>query len=119
MFNFGNNLKTLRKEMKIKQSTLARRIGISDSMISRYENGEIYPPFETLLALARILNVSLDELCGIQSKGTASLYGLSDEQIAIIQDLSAEFRKHNNDIRKKLTLQQYELVGKIIAEFTK
>lgn len=119
MFDFGNNLRKIRKEMKINQKTLANRIGISISMISRYENGEIYPPFETLIALSRIMNVSLDELCGTQTKGTNALYGLTDNQADIIKKLTTEFRNHNIAVRKNITQEQYELIGQIVVELSK
>lgn len=119
MFNFGDNLKKLRKEKNMSQKTLAMRVSVSESMICRYEKGEIYPPFETLLSLSRILNISLDELCGTQTKGTVSTYNLSEEQSKIIQKLITAFRNHNISVKKNLSTEQYELLGQIVAEFSK
>lgn len=119
MFDFGAKLKNLRKEKKMSQKALAAKVNVSESMICRYEKGEIYPPFETLRALSGILNISLDELCGTQARGTSSLYGLTEEQIKIVQNLTAAFRNHNIAIKKNLSAEQYELIGQIVAEFSK
>lgn len=119
MFDFGLNLKKLRKDKKMSQKILAARVGISESMICRYEKGEIYPPFETLRNLSGILNVSLDELCGTQPRGTISTYDLSEDQVEIVQNLITAFRNHNNTMKKRLSAEQYELLGQIVAEFSK
>lgn len=119
MFDFGDKLKTLRKNKNMSQKALATKVNVSESMICRYEKGEIYPQFEVLRSLSGILNVSLDELCGTQSKGTNSLYGLTDEQATIIQNLTIAFRNHNTTMKKSLTDEQYSLLGQIVAEFSK
>lgn len=119
MFDFGDNLKSLRRNKKISQKALATKVNVSESMICRYEKGEIYPPFEVLRSLSGVLNVSLDELCGTLAKGTNSLYGLTDEQVAIIQNLTIAFRNHNTTMKKSLTDEQYSLLGQIVAEFSK
>jgi len=79
MFNFGENLKNLRKAKKLSQKQLGDRVGVSESIVSRYESGEVSPPIDTLCKMAKELNVSLDEFCGIQTPGTTSLFGLKEE----------------------------------------
>jgi len=119
MFDFGENLKILRKSKKLSQKALAAKVSVSESMICRYEKGEIYPPFEVLRSLSGVLNISLDELCGTQSKGTNSLYGLTDEQAKLIQNLTVAFRNQNLAVKKVITPEQYLLLGQIVAEFSK
>ncbi len=48
-----------------------------------------------------------------------SIVGLTSEQVNIIQNLAAAFRNHNSTIKKKLSAEQYELLGQIVAEFSK
>lgn len=117
MFDFGENLRQLRKEKNMTQKTLAIKVSVSESMICRYEKGEIYPPFETLRALSGILNISLDELCGTQTRETVSTYNLSKDQIKIVQNLIKTFRNHNVATNKSLSTEQYMLLGEIVAEF--
>lgn len=119
MFDFGDNLKKLRKEKKMSQKVLAAKVNVSESMICRYEKGEIYPQFETLHALSGILNVSLDELCGTQTRGTISVYNLSGEQIEIVQNLVKVFKNQNVSVKKNLSVEDYELLGHIVVELTK
>ena len=119
MYDFGLTLKNYRISKKLTQKALAEKVNISESMISRYETNEVYPPFETLRALSAILGVSTDELCGTGARGTASLYGLTDEQSAIIKSLINEFRSHNDSFKKKISSEQLEILGKIVVEFSK
>ncbi len=119
MYDFGLTLKKYRVARNMTQKILATKVNISESMISRYEKNEVYPPFETLRSLSGVLGVSLDELCGTETRGTASLYGLTDEQASVVKDLIEEFRSHNEAFKKATTPKQLELLGKIVTEFSK
>jgi len=64
--DFAENLKRIRNEKGLSQSELARRIGVSRSVISNYEAGlrsQISKPYIT--ALASALGVSERDLIGI------------------------------------------------------
>ena len=56
-----------RGRLRLSQSALARRVGVSPATINRYERGHTAPPLETLNVLARVLGVSADELLGPDS----------------------------------------------------
>lgn len=64
MFDFGNQLKTLRKSKGITQKQLASAIGASERGIQQYELGERKPTYDMLIALADHFNVSIDYLTG-------------------------------------------------------
>ncbi len=49
---------------KITQTRLAELLGISSRLYNRWENGDVVPHFDTIVRLADLLNVSLDELAG-------------------------------------------------------
>ncbi len=119
MYDFGLTLKKYRNAKKLTMKTLASKIGVTESTISRYESNLISPTLETLRALAGILNVSLDELCGTEVRGTASLYGLSEAQAEITKELIDAFRSHNESFKKTMSSGHYEILGKITAEFSK
>lgn len=59
---FGENLRTLRKAKGISQEELAERLGVSRQAVSKWEQGMGYPEMETMLALSKTLEVSLDFL---------------------------------------------------------
>ena len=59
---FGKRLKELRKAKKITQEQLAERCHVSTKHIANIEKGSMNPSYEILLAIARVLPVSLDAL---------------------------------------------------------
>lgn len=59
---FGRALKELRNSKKLNQQELAKRLGVTQATISKYEKGENFPTFEILVQLSEIFDVSLDEL---------------------------------------------------------
>lgn len=58
------NLKSLRLENLLTQNQLAEKLNISQQTYSNYENCLTEPTSDTLLKIAQILNVSIDELLG-------------------------------------------------------
>jgi len=61
---FEKRLRSARMERGLTQSALADIIGISLRSYQCYEQGTRRPPYETLIALADELNLSLDYLLG-------------------------------------------------------
>ncbi|MCM3703209.1 helix-turn-helix domain-containing protein [Paenibacillus macerans] len=62
---FGQVLKTIRKEQKISQESLALRSDLDRTYISMLERGIHQPTLNTLLALANALNIKASELVKI------------------------------------------------------
>lgn len=60
----GENIKALRKMHGMTQGDLALLLGGKKSLVSNYENGYSTPDIFTLIKLADIFDVSLDELVG-------------------------------------------------------
>lgn len=67
--------------------------------ISKYENNVLTPSLDRIVELARILDVSLDYLMGIESIPTIKLYGLTQEQSDWLI-LSAKLFKAANQVLK-------------------
>lgn len=63
--DFSYRLKTAINRKQIKQVDLAEMTGISPANISNYVKGKAFPPLDTLTEIAKVLNISLDWLCGI------------------------------------------------------
>lgn len=61
---FSNRLKTLRQERDLKQSDIAKYLGVSAQSYSSYENGR-EPNYEMLKKLCSLFNVSADWLLGL------------------------------------------------------
>lgn len=63
---FQTRLKYLREERGIGQPELARAIGVSNGIISLWENGLREPKMSALIALARYFDTSVDFLVGLK-----------------------------------------------------
>lgn len=64
MANFASVFKNLRRRELLTQEELAKKLGISKSAISMYENGNREPDFETLESIADFFNVDMNYLLG-------------------------------------------------------
>lgn len=62
--SIGKNIQRFRKERKLTQEELAKRIGISKSHMSKIEIDNKKPSMEILIKLANILNIPLDYFVG-------------------------------------------------------
>ena len=60
--NFGENLLRLRKYNKMSQQELAEQLAYSDKAISKWELGDNIPDIFTLEKIAKLFNVTVDEL---------------------------------------------------------
>lgn len=58
----GANIAALRKRSGMTQAALAERINFSDKAVSKWERGESIPDVLTLMEIAQIFDVSVDEL---------------------------------------------------------
>ena len=59
---FGDNLKRIRKKMKLTQQEMGDKMGISQSYLSDMENSRKCPSVNTALLTAKRLNISVKEL---------------------------------------------------------
>ncbi len=118
-YDFGLILRGLRERSNLTQKQLGSKIGVSEGMISRYENNMSEPPFETVRDFAAIFNVSMDYLAGMEKQRSIPTTGLTEEQIDIMQSLGEAFHSMNNGGKYQLTQERYEILGKITAELFK
>lgn len=58
----GRNIQTIRKEHGISTAQLAEEIGCTQQTVYRWENGARVPDVPTLMKIARVLGVNLDDL---------------------------------------------------------
>lgn len=62
MNKIGNFLAALRKEKGYTQQEVADALNVSNKTVSKWERSEGYPEIETLIDLAELYNISVDEL---------------------------------------------------------
>lgn len=93
---FANNLKKYRKENKLTQDDLAKRLNVSRSAISYYEKGTVEPSIYFLINLANEMNCSIDNLFGFNRDVSIELpQNLTKEDLKPIEK---EFKKEDFEI---------------------
>lgn len=105
-------IQDLRVDADLKQITVAEMLKTTQKQYSRWETGTYPIPFEKVIQLAQIYNVSIDYIAGltndkqIYSTNNKKLeYHTDEREIEIIDG----FRKVNED-GKKAILQQVEYI---------
>lgn len=63
---FGYIFKELRKNCGLTQKQVAAQLNISQSNVSDWENDISRPEYENLIALAKIYEVSVEDLLGLR-----------------------------------------------------
>ena len=58
----SDNIRNYRKENNLSQDELAEKLGVSRQSISLWENGQTQPTIDNIIALAKIFNITADEL---------------------------------------------------------
>ncbi|MGL4374723.1 MAG: helix-turn-helix transcriptional regulator, partial [Turicibacter sp.] len=64
----GRKIYTLRKAMDLTQEQLAHTVGVSTVAVSKWENEQSYPDITLLPPLARIFDISVDELLSYEKE---------------------------------------------------
>ncbi|MFL0507404.1 helix-turn-helix domain-containing protein [Ureibacillus sp. 179-F W5.1 NHS] len=64
MVSVGAKIKYLREKSNISQKDFAKKIGVSNTVLSRYESGDRKPDYDTLQLIADYFEVSTDYLLG-------------------------------------------------------
>ena len=99
MLPIGDILKKLRAEKGWSQAQLAKRLGVSSSIIAHYELGDRYPSLEALTELSRVMGVTTDFLLGLNDTRDfwMDVSGLLPNEIKMLEDLAESYRNlHKN-----------------------
>ena len=73
----GSQIRLLRQSSELNQKAFSEKVGIKQSTLSSYENGNLLPSVDVLVSIAKSFDVSLDWLCGI-SKNSMSISSAGD-----------------------------------------
>ena len=63
---FGKKLKEIRQEKGFTQKQLAAKLNVTDTSIRDWENRGIEPGFEMLCVIAKIFDVTVGQLLGVE-----------------------------------------------------
>ena len=72
METFGTRLGRIRKENNYTQETIANKLNVTAQAVSKWENDITSPDIDTLIKLADIFNITIDELVGRTSNAIAT-----------------------------------------------
>lgn len=97
MIAFGEVLRELRTDKGFSQAQLAKKIGVSNSMVALYETGDRFPSLDTLLRVAQFMKVSTDYLLGntMSKDSYVDVRDLTTEQIQSIDFVIENYRQLN------------------------
>ena len=96
MVGFGFRLKQLRQARSITQKELAKRLGLTKSVISAYETDIRTPSFDTLLHIAAFFNVTTDYLLGVDHDMTLDISKLTEKDKEIILTLLERLKENGS-----------------------
>ncbi len=68
--NIGYNIRRLRNENGMTQEQLASRMGVTSAAVSKWESGQSLPDITMVMPLARVFEVTTDELMGYDAAVT-------------------------------------------------
>ncbi len=80
VYDFGIRLRQLREERGLSRKALAKKLGVSEETLYRYENNVQTPSLDRAKQIAGILRTSIDYLVGVDDQYTLKFPGLSKEQ---------------------------------------
>ena len=104
MNNIGKRIKEYRKKKDITQEKLAEYLNISSQAVSKWETGVAIPDISMLIPLSRLLNVSTDELLGIESDEK------DEKQEQLIRNYHSTFQSGD-------TIKRYEICKTLAEEY--
>lgn len=90
---FGNQIKNLRMSKCLNQVEMAKILGVTKQSVSNWENENIMPSVDILIKLSQFFNVSTDYLLGLTENHALNTEGLSEIQIAHIQNIINDIRE--------------------------
>lgn len=99
---FGERIRRLRKDRKLKQEQVAAALSVNRKAVSHYENDVREPSFETLIRLSEVFRVSTDYLLGIQTVQSVEVSDLTDKEIHLIRELVSDMADKNRELNGRL-----------------
>ena len=65
--SLGERIARLRKERRYSQTELAKKVGVSQKIISDYEINRLRPHYENIIKIALTFEITTDELLGLKT----------------------------------------------------
>lgn len=96
LLNLRRNIKFLREERRMTQGELGERLGKTYSTVARWEAGTSSPQVNTVLKMAELFDVDIEDLLNYDLSDPESNRGLTDEEVKFI-DLFRELSEEGKE----------------------
>jgi transcriptional regulator with XRE-family HTH domain len=113
--DLGSRLREERERARISQRELARRLGVSASLISQIESGQSKPSVSTLYAIVTELDVSLDDVFRVHDDelSIATAVGAESESAVVARPVVHPTERHvveldSGVVWERLTSHEHE-----------
>ncbi len=93
---YGFRLKELRESNELTKKGLAEKLGVSDSIYSRWENQKDIIPTKRLYQLANLYKLNIDYILGLTDK-KINIVSSDTVNIELVSKRAREIRKDFND----------------------
>ena len=92
VFDFGIRLRELRRRKKMTQAQVAKRLNLSKTAVSGYENNTKTPSVDVLIQLSILYGVTTDYLLGLDNREMLYVGALGGRQRELLEMLVSEMR---------------------------
>lgn len=90
----SQRIRAARLAQKMSQVELASAIGVTKQSISNWENDNIQPSVDMLARISKALSTTTDYLLGLDNRHFIEVGGLSDSELAHIQQIITDINNH-------------------------
>lgn len=90
---FGERLYQLRTQRGLSQAELASYLNKSKQSVSNWENDNILPSIDMLIALSKFFGVSCDYLLELDDRKYLEVTGLTEKELTHVQLIIDDIRK--------------------------
>jgi len=95
LVEIGKKIQLIRKRRGLTQNELSRKIGLTREAIASYETGRTQLMITTLIDIASILHVSVNEILGIERKNPEIIITRRwAKRMIIVENLDESIKKH-------------------------
>ncbi len=98
---FGERLYQLRTHRGLSQAELASHLNKSKQSVSNWENDNILPSIDMLVALSKFFGVSCDYLLELDDRKYLEVTGLTEKELTHVQLIIDDIRKKYKPITNR------------------
>ncbi len=105
----GNRIRTVRERKHLTQERLAELAGISTTALSNIESGRACPYFKNIVALTKVLDISIDYLIAEEQRELNKVY--INEINVLLGDMDEKKLIHLNKYIRLLNEMEQDEIG--------